>query len=130
MPKKNGIIFIAIYQKTFLDPIWKIEKRFYSASSKRIQIIIDRLFIFLTKFIFIIKRKSFKNYVENYSNNRGMNFYRNLSDWLGGYPYEAITVEECIKFFLRIGFKKLLVNKRGKFFAVASSCNEYIFKKE
>ena len=129
LTKKNGIIFIALYQKTFLDPIWKIEKRFYSSSSKRIQIIIDRMFIFLIRITYILKRKSFKNFVKNYSNNRGMNYYRDISDWLGGYPYEGITVEECIKFFSRIGFQKLLINKRGKFFAKVSSNNEYIFKK-
>ena len=58
---KNRIIFIELYKKTFLNTMLKIEKRFYSSLAKRIQIIINWMFIYLTRITFILKRKSFKN---------------------------------------------------------------------
>ena len=126
---ENGSIFVALYQKTFLDIFWKIEKRFYSSSSKRIQNIIDKIYILLTKISFKIKGISFEKFIKNYANNRGMNYYRNVSDWLGGYPYEGITTDECKQFFRKFGFQKLYIKKRGRFWASGSACNEYIFKK-
>jgi len=39
-------------------------------------------------------------------NNRGMSWFRDVSDWLGGYPYEAATPEEILDFGRnRLGFE-------------------------
>ena len=60
---------------------------------------------------------------------RGMNFYNDLYDWLGGYPYEGIDTKDCVKFFNTLGFINILLKKRSKYFAISSGCNEYIFSK-
>jgi SAM-dependent methyltransferase len=37
-------------------------------------------------------------YIRNYKKNRGMSWFRDLSDWLGGYPYEAATAGQVLGF--------------------------------
>tara|TARA_Y100000589_G_C27191895_1_gene645146 strand:+ start:280 stop:1125 length:846 start_codon:yes stop_codon:yes gene_type:complete len=126
----NGSIFIALYQKTILDYFWKIEKKFYSSSSNSIQLFIRQIWIIKTKISFKIKGLSFKEMTSNYKTNRGMNYFKNIHDWLGGYPYEAISPEKCINFFKKLGFKESYSYLPGKYWALSSGCNEYIFRKK
>ena len=126
---EDGLIFISLYQKTIFDPFWKIEKKFFSSSSKSIQLFICKAWMLVLRFLYTIKGKSFNKVVSNYFMNRGMNFYNDVYDWLGGYPYEGIDTKECVKYFKNIGFKNKLLKKRSKFFAITSGCNEYIFSK-
>lgn len=45
-------------------------------------------------------------HIRDYQNNRGMSWFRDVSDWLGGYPYEAATPEEILDFVRnRFGFE-------------------------
>lgn len=37
-------------------------------------------------------------YIKNYQINRGMSWFRDVSDWLGGYPYEAATPGQVLDF--------------------------------
>ena len=127
--ENDGLIFISLYQKTIFDPLWKIEKKFFSSSSKNIQLVICKIWIILLKILYTLKGKSFKKIVSNYFMKRGMNFYNDLYDWLGGYPYEGIDTKDCIKFFSKLGFINILLKKRSKYYAISSGCNEYIFSK-
>lgn len=127
--KKGGYIFLALYQQTFLDYLWKIEKKFYSRSNKYIQSILSYLWITKTKISFAIKGLSFKDMVENYKSKRGMNYYKNVHDWLGGFPYEGINSKNCISIFESLGFEKSYNFVPGKYWSLSSGCNEYIFRK-
>ena len=42
-----------------------------------------------------IKGKSFSDYLNNYKK-RGMDFFHDVHDWLGGYPYESIFLNAKI----------------------------------
>src|SRR5262249_51333182 len=45
-------------------------------------------------------------HVRGYHQNRGMSWFRDVSDWLGGYPYEAATAGEILAFVRgRFGFE-------------------------
>ncbi|MDD5069483.1 MAG: class I SAM-dependent methyltransferase, partial [Candidatus Omnitrophica bacterium] len=55
---------------------------------------------------------------------RGMSFYYDLIDWLGGYPYEYASIDEVVDCFSRLGFSVLRVKKAS----VPTGCNEYLFK--
>tara|TARA_Y100001978_G_scaffold159054_1_gene144831 strand:- start:6950 stop:7783 length:834 start_codon:yes stop_codon:yes gene_type:complete len=127
--KKDGLIFISLYQKTILDFFWVIEKKIFNLSSKLVQLYIFKTYIFIIKLAYFLKGKSLKKVIKNYSSNRGMNFYNDAYDWLGGYPYQGIDTKECIKFYSNLGFENILLKKRSKFFSFSSGCNEFIFKK-
>jgi 2-polyprenyl-6-hydroxyphenyl methylase/3-demethylubiquinone-9 3-methyltransferase len=56
--------------------------------------------------------------------NRGMNKWRDIVDWVGGYPYEAAKVDVVFAFLKQRGF--LLEQVRcGK----GLGCNEFVFRK-
>ena len=56
---------------------------------------------------------------------RGMNFYYDIIDWLGGYPYEYTSIKEMEEFFSGKSFR-LIKNWPAK---VPTGCNEFIFRK-
>ena len=58
-----------------------------------------------------------------------MDFYHDVHDWLGGYPYESITFEEISKIMDNFGYKMIRsfqVKKQIGFFG--TGCDEYVFK--
>ena len=129
MVSKNGMIILALYKKTKLCNLWKIEKYIYKSSPKVIQNFIKNLFIFLFKLAMILKRKNFSNYINDYKTKRGMDFYHDVHDWLGGYPYESISIEEISKIMDKFGYKMIRsfqVKKQIGFFG--TGCDEYVFK--
>ena len=129
MVSKNGMLILALYKKTKLCSLWKIEKYIYKSSPKVIQNFIKNLFIFLFKLAMILKRKNFSNYINDYKTKRGMDFYHDVHDWLGGYPYESISIEEISKIMDKFGYKMIRsfqVKKQIGFFG--TGCDEYVFK--
>ena len=56
---------------------------------------------------------------------RGMDFFIDVIDWLGGYPYEYATSDEIIHYIKKRGFEILKI-KKGK---TPIACNEFLFQK-
>ena len=64
--------------------------------------------------------------IKNYKSKRGMDWKTDITDWLGGYPYEFATVEEVFK-FIRANFPDFnLVNIKT---TNGSGNNWYLFKR-
>jgi 2-polyprenyl-3-methyl-5-hydroxy-6-metoxy-1,4-benzoquinol methylase len=61
----------------------------------------------------------------NYRDNRGMTKWRDIIDWVGGYPYEVSTPDEVFDFCRAHGFT-LTKLKCGH---VGWGCNEFVFEK-
>ena len=59
------------------------------------------------------------------NNARGMNHWRDIVDWVGGYPYEVAAPEEIFDFCREQGFT--LVGLRCK--GVGLGCNEFVFER-
>jgi 2-polyprenyl-6-hydroxyphenyl methylase/3-demethylubiquinone-9 3-methyltransferase len=62
----------------------------------------------------------------NYQSRRGMSRWRDIIDWVGGYPYEVCKPEEIFEFFKARGFTltKLVCGNVGL------GCSEFVFSKE
>ncbi len=140
--KAGGIFCIALYAKTPLCGFWKLEKRIYSRSSKRAQAALRGCFyVWLTGLETPrLARRSLQALmrgrvydVRGYfqQRDRGMNFYHDVHDWLGGYPYESATPEEVEFHVSRLGFrtKQTHVLPGYPHGLQGSGCNEYIFEK-
>jgi hypothetical protein len=54
-----------------------------------------------------------------------MDFYRDIEDWLGGYPYEFATIGEIRTFFESKGFKTENIAD----FSYGTGCNEFLFSR-
>jgi 2-polyprenyl-6-hydroxyphenyl methylase/3-demethylubiquinone-9 3-methyltransferase len=56
---------------------------------------------------------------------RGMSFYYDVIDWVGGYPYEYADKDEVINYVEKLGFKCIKLVKP----LVPTGCNEFVFQK-
>jgi 2-polyprenyl-6-hydroxyphenyl methylase/3-demethylubiquinone-9 3-methyltransferase len=61
-----------------------------------------------------------------YDENRGMNRWRDIIDWVGGYPYEVARPEEIFDFYRARGFTLTKMKCGG----VGLGCNEFVFSRD
>lgn len=97
----GGYFYLAIYNKVGGirgSEFWLRIKKFYNTSPRIIQYGLETLYILIFFLRRFIRFRNPMTEVRNYRFNRGMNWRRDISDWLGGYPYEFATVEEVFKF--------------------------------
>ena len=66
-------------------------------------------------------RRTWMSYSEDNSG-RGMDPWRDVVDWVGGYPFEAATPEQIFDFFREQGFDLTRLSTSG-----GSGCNEFVF---
>jgi len=116
--KPNGSLFLALYNyQQFASSYWTFVKRTYNKYT-----FIRPLWILLHLFYpalpsFVLK------FLQNRKIPRGMAFWNDLLDWLGGYPFEVSTPEEIFNFYKSNGFVltelKTVGGKLG--------CNQFVF---
>jgi len=61
-----------------------------------------------------------------YDKNRGMSRWRDIVDWVGGYPYEVAKPEEIFDFYRAHGFTLTKIKCGG----VGLGCNEFVFARD
>jgi 2-polyprenyl-6-hydroxyphenyl methylase/3-demethylubiquinone-9 3-methyltransferase len=118
---EKGTLVISIYNKHFTSPIWKALKYTYVKSPNFVRKILVWV-VLVVKFLaaFVISRQN------PLKRKRGMHFYTDIVDWVGGYPYEYASVREVVDFFETHGFKLIkLIRTKG-----FTGCNEFVFEKE
>lgn len=59
-----------------------------------------------------------------YNHNRGMNKWRDIVDWVGGYPYEAAKPDVIFDFYRKRGFSLTRLKCLG-----GLGCNEFVFSR-
>ena len=118
--KENGILVLAIYNKHWSSKMWLFIKWFYCKSPKFLQQLLIFLFypiIWLAKFLVTGKNPK--------KQQRGMDFFYNIIDWVGGYPYEYETIEATKIRMEQLGFDCLKTIPAE----VPTGCNEFVFRK-
>lgn len=114
----QGNLVIAIYNRHWSSSLWKAIKWFYCSSPKLIQKLLVYLFfpiIFVAKFLVTGENPLRMS--------RGMDFFYNVVDWVGGYPYEYASTDEMVNCLAAKGFA--LVRKVPA--KVPTGCNEFVF---
>lgn len=135
MVAPGGMFIFALYRKTLMCGIWKIEKRWYAHASPTIQKAARAVYLSLYRAGMWVRGRSFKDYVNGYKT-RGMDFYHDVHDWLGGYPYESISpraVAELMtqqglvpmRSFVHLGRLGRLLGRNPGF--LGSGCDEYVY---
>jgi SAM-dependent methyltransferase len=117
--KPGGLLMIAIYNKHWTSPIWKLIKWIYNHIGKvgqRIMIWLFAPLIFLAKWLV-----TFKN---PFKMRRGMDFMHNVIDWVGGYPYEYASIPDTIDQLEALGMSVVRLVPA----TVPTGCNEFICK--
>jgi 2-polyprenyl-3-methyl-5-hydroxy-6-metoxy-1,4-benzoquinol methylase len=115
-----GYFIIALYNRHWTSRPWLTIKRLYVNSPMIIQKMFVAILwpvIFLAKWL-VTRRSPFRQ-------TRGMEFYYNVVDWVGGYPYEYGSVDEVTEFVEGLGFQ----TERIMPAEVPTGCNEFVFKR-
>ncbi|HET8654103.1 MAG TPA: methyltransferase domain-containing protein [Longimicrobiaceae bacterium] len=59
-----------------------------------------------------------------YRGNRGMSRWRDIIDWVGGYPYEVATADEILRYYSDRGFEPVVVKRNN-----GLGCNEFVLRR-
>lgn len=126
----GGLLAVAFYRETYLDPFWKLEKRFYTNAPPFIQNAVKRGYVGAFRMARTLTGQgSFSDYVANYKSRRGMDFSHDVHDWLGGYPYESALAPEVDRRLAALGFRAERVFARPKSSGIfGSGCDEYVYR--
>ena len=114
----GGTLVVGIYNKHFTSPLWKAIKWLYNRLPRLVQRIMVVLFsgiIYAAKFLVTWRNPLDKE--------RGMDFWVDVIDWVGGFPYEYATPDEVEKFVRTQGF----LLRRYVAAQVPTGCNEFVF---
>lgn len=129
----GGQFIFALYYRTRWCWFWKREKRWYSSASPIAQARVRAIYVGLFRMLYPLKGAgSFGDFVANYVRRRGMDYYHDVHDWLGGWPYESISAAETDQLMQPLGMRKIRVfeakRKTPGLFGVG--CNEYVYGRE
>lgn len=126
----KGVLVLALYRETKMCQFWKVEKRFYTKAPAFIKFTINIVFSLALLLDQLRRGNNPIRYIRNYSSNRGMSFYHDIKDWLGGYPYESISRTEMHALAESLGF-----SVRREFVAPSglglfgSGCDEFVLNR-
>lgn len=127
----GGQLVLALYKKTPFCPMWRRIKRWYSRATPEKQARARRIYITLRRLAAKLKGRDFEAYVRDYGRARGMNFYNDVHDWLGGYPYQSISPAACHALLAKLGFRveREFIARPGRPLPglLGSGCDEYAF---
>lgn len=128
----GGKLFIAIYNDTGSQAArWKWIKRTYNNLPRPLRLPFTLAVIApdeiksMLRSVLTLKPQQYIHSWTRYKSNRGMNRWRDIIDWVGGYPYEVATPEEIFNFYRERGFT-LIKLRCGH---VGLGCNEFVFEK-
>jgi 2-polyprenyl-3-methyl-5-hydroxy-6-metoxy-1,4-benzoquinol methylase len=123
----GGKLFISIYNdQGRISTRWRAVKRTYNELPGSL-----RFLVTIPVLVHQYWRRTVKDFLcgqplrtwRSEGRERGMSPWRDLIDWVGGYPFEVAKPEAILDFYLRRGFTlKRLVTCGGSL-----GCNEYVF---
>jgi 2-polyprenyl-3-methyl-5-hydroxy-6-metoxy-1,4-benzoquinol methylase len=124
----GGQLAFALYRKTRLCGFWAHEKRWYSRATPRAQKLAQDIYVAAMRVGFWITRRDFAAYIAGYDVKRGMDFWHDVHDWLGGYPYESISPDRVDILMKQSGFQHVRsFTQRQSLGIFGSGCDEYVY---
>jgi SAM-dependent methyltransferase len=126
----GGLFAFALYHRTRLCALWRLEKRWYAGASALAQRRARAIYVALLRLRFRLTGDDFESYIKNYQKLRGMEFEHNVHDWMGGYPYESVSAAEVEALMQPLGFTSLSSTTTPTtigFFG--SGCDEYLYRR-
>ena len=128
--KEGGQLFISIYNdQGRISRAWTCIKKMYVQKPFLRPFLITFCGLWLWKYALawglLRYGNPFKYITEYGKNNRGMTAWRDLIDWVGGYPFEVAKPEEVFHFFKEKGFQLNTLKTCGS----GLGCNEFVFSK-
>lgn len=117
--RPDGHLVVAIYNRHWSSRPWLLIKWFYVHSPgflRRAMVGVLYPVIYAAKWLVTRRNPS--------GQQRGMDFYHNVVDWVGGYPYEYASIGEMTARLAPLGF--ILIKAVPA--EVPTGCNEFVFR--
>jgi 2-polyprenyl-3-methyl-5-hydroxy-6-metoxy-1,4-benzoquinol methylase len=130
MVAEGGTFAFALYEKTALCGAWRYEKRVYRKLPSAFQKVLRSLYVGVWGAGMLAKGHNPVRKIKQ-GQERGMDVFHDVHDWMGGYPYESTTKTEVTSFMRGLGFEPVL-DKRFRVLlggVLGSGCSEYVFRK-
>jgi 2-polyprenyl-3-methyl-5-hydroxy-6-metoxy-1,4-benzoquinol methylase len=131
MVESGGLLVMSLYRTTRCDAFWKAEKRWYAKASPLSQRLARACYIAAYSAAHTLAgRGSFRKFLANYKSSRGMDFYHDVHDWLGGYPYETTLAPEVDGKLSSLGFRaeRIFARPTMTLGVLGSGCDEYVYR--
>lgn len=129
----GGKLFVAIYNDMGSRSVrWKWIKRVYNELPRALKTPFALIVIApeeaksLLRSLVSLKPGDYLRSWTQYDKNRGMNRWRDIIDWVGGYPYEVAKPEEILDFYRPRGFTLTKMKCGG----IGLGCNEFVFVRD
>ncbi len=122
----NGLLCVALYSTPNRPAMQMTLKRMYNRTPRRLRWL-TRAFYGTAKlgFLTVARHENPYAYVRDYGKrNRGMSYWRDVEDWLGGLPFQYAEVDAVTSFVAPLGFEVC-----GAVAASAGGCHEYLFRR-
>jgi len=122
----RGTLFISIYNDQGpRSRMWTAVKKTYNRTPRPLRFLISwpvfaRMFL-IKDFILLRPFHSIREYG---GNSRGMSAWRDVVDWVGGYPFEVARPEEIFEFYTQRGFEL----RKLKTCYGSHGCNQYVLQ--
>lgn len=127
----GGRLFISIYNdQASKSRLWHLAKRIYNALPAPLQPIyavlalLPRELITFLKSLIRFRPHRYVLHIVDYRDNRGMNWFHDQIDWIGGLPFEVARPEAIFHFFHDRGFELRKLKTTGD-----HGCNEFVFQR-
>ena len=126
----GGRLFIAIYNdQGSASRRWTKVKKRYNELPKHLRFLVVWPSFWVLNWRSLVKDsvrlQPFKSIRDYGKNARGMSFWQDLVDWVGGYPFDVATPEQIFDFYRERGFRLTRLRTCGG----SPGCNEFVFQK-
>jgi 2-polyprenyl-6-hydroxyphenyl methylase/3-demethylubiquinone-9 3-methyltransferase len=122
----DGLLMIGIYNKKgVLSDMMKRVKRVYSRAGPIVRNLVKGVYLATVTGYGLVRLRNPLSEVRRYHEKRGMNYWTDLDDWLGGYPFEFATPDEVIEFVTSLGFNLL----ESEIYTSVAAVNQYLFRR-
>lgn len=123
----GGRLFVALYNDQGIrSRFWTRVKKTYNRNAfwRAVIVLFFSTYHAVGRFLKdVLRLKSPLARYREYKKSRGMSYFTDLLDWLGGYPFEVATPDAVIEFFRRRNFALVKLNRVGG----ARGNNEFAF---
>jgi 2-polyprenyl-6-hydroxyphenyl methylase/3-demethylubiquinone-9 3-methyltransferase len=126
----RGKLFVAIYNdQGTASRRWTKVQKLYNQLPRRLRFLVVWPSFWVLNWRPLVKDfvrlKPFKSIRDYGKNQRGMSFWQDLEDWVGGYPREVAMPGQIFDFYRQRGFVLTRLRTCGG----SIGCNEFVFQK-
>jgi SAM-dependent methyltransferase len=118
---EDGLLLLTLYNdQGWLSRYWHLVKRAYNAHPLLRPVILAAHLPYL-----LLLRLAVRLLTGRFSLERGMSYWYDAIDWLGGFPFEVARPQDVLDFLRQQGFEPISLRTCGK----RHGCNEYVFRR-